>query len=204
LASQLLTYVGKVIRLDLGYSYRNQSAFWILIDERLPATLLLLGSAFLLSSLIALGLGILAALSARRRGWLDKLISTLATLLYAAPSFWLALLLIILFSLQLGWLPAFGMETVAASLSGWDRVVDLARHLLLPAFTLACLFLALYIQLTRSSLLEVFRQEFVRTAQAKGLAPRRILFAHVLRNGLLPVVTFAGLQLGQLASASLL
>ncbi|BBP77806.1 transporter [Pseudomonas sp. Ost2] len=201
---QLLIYLGQVARLDLGYSYRNQTSVWSLIAERLPATLALMGSAFLLSSLLGIALGVLAARSREQRRWLDQLISQGALLLFAIPSFWLAMLLILLFSVSLDWLPAFGMETVAADFHGGAWWADRARHLVLPCLSLSFLFLALYIHLTRAATLEALGQEYVRTARAKGLRPRRILWAHVLRNALLPVVTFAGLQLGQLASGILL
>ncbi|WP_248797795.1 ABC transporter permease [Pseudomonas sp. MWU13-2105] len=204
LARQLLIYLGQVAHLDLGYSYRNQTSVWSLIAERLPATLALMGSAFLLSSLAGIALGVLAARSRERRPWLDGLISQGALLLYAVPTFWLAMLLILLFSVHLDWLPAFGLEAVAADLHGWAWLADRLRHLLLPCLSLSFLFLALYIHLTRAATLEALGQEYVYTARAKGLTPRCILWAHVLRNALLPVVTFAGLQLGQLASGALL
>jgi len=204
LARQLLIYLGKAAHLDLGYSYRNQTPVWTLIAERLPATLALMGSAFLLSSLAGIALGVLAARSRERRPWLDGLISQGALLLYAVPTFWLAMLLILLFSVHLDWLPAFGLETVAADLHGGAGLADRLSHLLLPCLSLSFLFLALYIHLTRAATLEAMGQEYVYTARAKGLTPRRILWAHVLRNALLPVVTFAGLQLGQLASGALL
>jgi peptide/nickel transport system permease protein len=114
------------------------------------------------------------------------------------------LLLILLFSVLLDWLPAFGMASVDTDLHGWALFHDYASHLLLPALSLSFMFLALYVQLTRSAVLEAMGQEYVRTATAKGLKPARILYDHVLRNAFLPVVTFAGMQLGQLASGMLL
>ncbi|MGH8359946.1 MAG: ABC transporter permease, partial [Pseudomonas sp.] len=200
LLTQLLIYLGNIAHLDLGYSYRNQTSVWSLIAERLPATLALMGSAFLLSSVLGVTLGTLAARARQKRHWLDGVISHGALLLYAMPPFWLAMLLILLFSVSLDWLPAFGMETVAQDFSLLDRL----KHLLLPCVSLSVLFLALYIHLTRAAVLDALGQEYVRTAHAKGLHPRRILYVHVLRNALLPVVTFAGLQLGQLASGALL
>ncbi|MGY2402338.1 ABC transporter permease [Pseudomonas sp. SDO5271_S396] len=197
---QLLIYLGHIAHLDLGYSYRNQTSVWALIAERLPATLALMGSAFVVSSLLGVSLGVLAARAKQKRHWLDGVISQGALLLYALPSFWLAMLLILLFSVSLDWLPAFGMETVGQDFSLLDRL----KHLLLPCMSLSVLFLALYIHLTRAAVLDAFGQEYVRTAHAKGLHPRRVLYGHVLRNALLPVVTFAGLQLGQLASGALL
>jgi len=200
LLQQLLIYLGNIAHLDLGYSYRNQTSVWSLIAERLPATLALMGSAFLLSSVLGVTLGTLAARARQKRHWLDGVISHGALLLYAMPPFWLAMLLILLFSVSLDWLPAFGMETVAQDFSLLDRL----KHLLLPCVSLSVLFLALYIHLPRPAVLDALGQEYVRTAHAKGLHPRRILYVHVLRNALLPVVPFAGLQLGQLASGALL
>ncbi|OLS62821.1 ABC transporter permease [Pseudomonas putida] len=204
LLQQLLRYLGQVAHLDLGYSYRNQTSVWALLAERLPATLSLMGSAFVLSSLLGITLGVIAARARQRRHWLDGVISQGALLLYAVPTFWLAMLLILLFSVHLDWLPAFGMESVALDLHGAAWLGDRLRHLLLPCLSLSFLFLALYIHLTRAATLEALHQEYVYTARAKGLRARRILFGHVLRNALLPVVTFAGLQLGQLASGALL
>ena len=204
LGQQLLVYLGQVVHLDLGYSYRNQTPVWTLLAERLPATLSLMGSAFLLSSLLGVSLGVLAARARQRRHWLDGVISHGALLLYSIPTFWLAMLLILLFSVSLDWLPAFGLETVARELHGGAWLADRLRHLLLPCLSLSFLFLALYVHLTRAATLEAMSQEYVYTARAKGLRPRRILLGHVLRNALLPVVTFAGLQLGQLASGALL
>ncbi|MEK1938887.1 MAG: ABC transporter permease, partial [Pseudomonas sp.] len=204
LLTQLLDYLSKVAVGDLGFSHRNQTAVWPLIAERLPATVLLLGSAFVLSMLVGVSLGVLAARSRQRGGRLDRIISNGAMLLYATPSFWLALLMVLLFSVALDVLPAFGMEAVGGGLSGWARVGDVARHLVLPCISLTFVFVAVYVQLTRGAMLEVFSQDYVRTARAKGAGETRVLLRHVLRNALLPVTTYAGLQLGQLASASLL
>lgn len=204
LSVQLLDYLGALAHGDLGYSHRNQAQVWSLIAERLPATLLLLLAALAASITIGVSLGVLAAWSRQHGGWLDRVIGAVVLLLFATPTFWLALLLVILFSLTLGVLPAFGMETVGSGFSGWQYALDVALHLLLPCLSLSFVFLAVYVQLTRSAMLEVFEQEFVRTARAKGASESRVLIRHVLRNALLPVTTYAGLQLGQLASASLL
>lgn len=127
-----------------------------------------------------------------------------ALLLYATPLFWLSLMGILLFSVVLGWLPAFGMETVGAGLTGWARAGDIAQHLILPTVTLGCFFMAVYVRLTRASMLEVIGMDFVKTARAKGVSPGRVIRAHVLRNALLPVITFAGIQLGQMAGGAVL
>lgn len=202
LVVQLGIYVADILRLDFGYSYRQGMPVIDLILDRLPATLLLSGAAFAIS----LGLGVLAGvLAASRQGRpSDALISTLALLFYATPLFWLALMAVLLFSVQLGWFPAFGYETVGADHRGLARALDILHHLVLPATTLGLFFMAVYVRMTRASMLEVSRLDFVRTARAKGLKPATILRRHVLRNALLPVVTLAGLQAGQLVGGAIL
>ncbi|WP_128254132.1 ABC transporter permease [Falsirhodobacter deserti] len=199
---QLGRYLGTILQFDLGYSYRQQVPVADLIFERLPATLLLSLSAFVIS----LGLGTLAGVlaSARQGRWQDSVISTIALIFYATPLFWLALMAVLLFSVQLGWLPAFGYETVGADHTGLRRMEDIAAHLVLPAMTLGLFFMAVYARMTRASMLEVSRLDFVKTAQAKGLRPALIQRRHVLRNALLPVVTLAGLQAGQLVGGAVL
>jgi len=203
---QLGLYLKGVASLDLGFSYRNHVPVLELILDRLPATLLLMAAAFVISIVVGVALGALAART-RYRGrhrWLDGVIMTSAMVLYATPLFWLSLLAIIVFSVLLGWLPAFGMENVMAGLSGWARIADIAQHLVLPACSLAVFFIAVYARLTRAAMLEVMGMDFVRTARAKGVPAGRVLRVHILRNALLPVVTFAGVQLGQLAGGALL
>ena len=128
----------------------------------------------------------------------------LALTCYATPLFWTGLMLVLLFSVVLDWLPAFGMSSVGANLTGFASVLDVGRHLILPALTLGLFYLAIYARLTRASMLEVADQDFVKTARAKGVPEGRILRAHVLRNALLPVITFAGIQAGQLIGGSIL
>lgn len=204
---QLWIYLkGVVLHLDLGYSYRNRLPVLDLILERLPATLLLMGCAFVFSIVIGVLLGVLASRSryTSRHKWLDSAIMSGALLLYATPLFWLSLLMIILFSVTLGWLPAFGMESVSANLTGWARAMDIASHLVLPVVSLGCFFMAVYARLTRASMLEVMGMDFIKTARAKGVPAGEVIRKHVLRNALLPVVTFAGIQLGQMAGGAVL
>jgi len=204
--TQLLLYLKGVLQLDLGFSYRNHVPVLDLIVERLPATFLLMSCAFVFSILLGVFLGVVAAKARYRnkRRWIDSSVMTGALLLYATPLFWLSLMGILLFSVVLGWLPAFGMETVGAGLSGWARAGDIALHLILPTVTLGCFFMAVYVRLTRASMLEVIGMDFVKTARAKGVSPGRVIRAHVLRNALLPVITFAGIQLGQMAGGAVL
>lgn len=206
LLQQLWLYLQGIFRLDLGYSYRNKLPVLDLIAERLPATLLLMVPAFLFSLFLGSLLGVMAARSryAGRHKWVDSTIMSVALLLYATPLFWLSLLMIILFSVTLGWLPAFGMESVGAGLVGWARVRDIGAHLVLPVVSLGCFFMAVYARLMRASMLEVLGMDFIKTARAKGVPAGQVIRRHVLRNAMLPVVTFAGIQLGQLAGGAVL
>ena len=173
-----------------------------LILARLPATLLLTGAAFVVSLTLGIAMG---AAAARRVGtWADTVISTLALLFYATPLFWAALMAILLFSVQLGWLPSFGYETVGADYSTFGRALDIGQHLVLPALTLGLFFTAVYARMTRASMLEVAQMDYVKTARAKGLSAGAIQRRHVLRNALLPIVTLAGLQAGQLVGGAIL
>jgi peptide/nickel transport system permease protein len=199
---QLWLYLKGVLQLDLGFSHRQQMPVAQLILERLPATLLLTGAAFVLAVAGGVTLG---ALAARRVGsWADSAITALALTFYATPLFWVGLMLVLLFSVTLEWLPSFGMNTVGADLQGAALVLDTAKHLVLPAVTLGLFYLAVYARLTRATMLEVADQDFVKTARAKGVPEGRILRAHILRNALLPVITFAGIQAGQLVGGSIL
>ena len=200
LPAQLATYLGKIVMLDLGYSHRQQRTVASAIFERLPATLLLTLSAFAISLVGGVVLGALAGVRAGK--FSDTLISLLALVIYATPVFWLGLMLVLLFSVQLGWLPAFGYETIGVSLSGWAAVSDKLRHLALPAFTLGMLYLAIYARLMRSSIIEVSHHAYLKTPRAQGAPESRILWRHMLRNALLPVVTMAGVQAGTLIGGS--
>jgi peptide/nickel transport system permease protein len=202
LPQQLLTYLGRLAQGDLGLSYRQQLPVLDLIVERLPATLLLTGAAFLLSLAFGVTLGVWA--STRVGTWQDSAISLFSTLFYATPLYWLALLAVLVFSVWLPWLPAFGYETVGGGFSGWRRALDIAHHMVLPTLVLATFFMAVYARMTRAAMLEAAGQDFVKTARAKGLPAGRILRAHVLRNALLPVVTLAGLQAGAMVGGAVI
>lgn len=202
LHEQLFIYVSGIVTLDMGYSYRQEQPVAKLIFERLPATLLLTGTAFVISILLGVLLGALAA--ARVGRWADSAITTLALIFYATPLFWIALMAILLFSVKLEWLPAFGMYSVGADYTGLARAWDVLQHLILPAFTLGLFFMAIYTRMTRSSMLEVMDLDFVKTARAKGVRPGRITRIHVLRNAILPVITLAGIQAGQIVGGAVL
>jgi peptide/nickel transport system permease protein len=199
---QLWLYLKGVLMLDLGWSHRQQIAVSTLLWSRLPATLLLTGTAFVFAVVLGVTMG---ALAARRVGsWSDSVITVLALAFYATPLFWVGLMLVLLFSVQLEWLPSFGMASVGVELHGIDVVLDVAKHLVLPGLTLGLFYVAVYARLSRATMLEVADQDFVKTARAKGVPEGRILRRHILRNALLPVITFAGIQAGQLIGGSIL
>jgi peptide/nickel transport system permease protein len=202
LYEQLWIYVSGVVTGDLGISHRQQRTVASLILERLPATLLLTGTAFAFAIASGVTLG---AMAARRVGKAtDSLITVLALGFYATPIFWVGLMLVLVFSVWLNWLPSFGFGTVGVELHGMAWLLDGARYLILPALTLGLFYTAVYARLTRASMLEVSMMDFVKTARAKGASEGRILRRHILRNALLSVVTFAGIQAGQLIGGSIL
>ncbi|MBN9451984.1 MAG: ABC transporter permease [Bosea sp.] len=202
LYQQLFTYLKGAVTGDLGFSYRNQLPVMTLILDRLPATLLLTGCAFVFSLALGIMLGVVAAY--RRGSVTDSAVMTGALIFYATPLFWVALMAVLVFSLHLDWLPPFDMETIGSGYSGWARALDIGHHLILPTVTLGLFFTAIYTRLTRASMLEVMSLDFVKTARAKGVPQARIIRRHVLRNAILPVFTFASMQAGQLVGGAVL
>ena len=198
---QLLHYIWSVLHLDFGYSYRQNQTVISAIGERVPATILLMLSGLSIAALVGIGAGILAALGVGTV-W-DTVITGVALLCFAAPSFWLGLMLIILFAVQLEWLPVGDMQTIGGADRGFGMALDIARHLVLPSLSLGLFYAAVYARVMRASMLEVARMDFVRTARAKGLGRARIVLAHMARNALLPVVTIAGLQMGTVLAGSI-
>lgn len=194
---QYANYLGKVVTLDLGYSVRQRTPVSELILQRLGPTLLLTGAAFALSLAGGVFFGAYAGL--RHGRWSDLAISMVSLLLYAMPVFWLGLMLVLIFSINLEWLPAFGYVNIrSAGFTPLQYALDVLRHLILPAVTLSAIYMAVYTRLMRSSLIEVSHEDHVKTARAKGLTEGQILRGHMLRNAAVPVVTFAGLQAGAL------
>jgi len=196
LAIQYADWLSAALRGELGTSLQYDVPVGALIVSRLPVTLPLTAMAACFTLLIAMPLGVYAATRARRPG--DYLTMLVAQAGLAVPSFWAGLLLILLFSVRLGWFRSGGFE--GWSLGFWAAV----RSLLLPAVALGLFQAAVLIRATRSSLLEVLGEEYVRTARAKGLSERVVILRHALRNALIPVVTVAGLQLGQLLAGSII
>ena len=182
---------------DFGYSRAYARPVLEVLPPRLANTCLLMGVSFALALAIALPAGILAAL--RPRSLLDYGLNLLAFAGISVPSFWLALLLILLFSVELGWLPAGGVQKV-----GVDSLGDRLAHLVLPVLTLTALTAGSVLRFTRSAMLETLRQDYIRTARAKGLGPLGVVLGHALRNAMIPVVTVLALHFGALFSGALI
>ena len=199
---QLAVYVGQAARGDLGQSYFFDRPVTSLIAERIWPTVLLVGTALVFAIL----LGILAGIFTARRpeNPASHAVTVLALVGYSMPVFWTGLLLIILFASVFNLLPISGMHDVEFDGGRFASALDVAWHLVLPALTLGSIYLAQYSRLSRASMLEVLQSDFVRTARAKGLAERAVVYKHALRNAVIPVVTIAGLQFGALLSGALL
>jgi ABC-type dipeptide/oligopeptide/nickel transport system permease component len=185
---QYLYFLRNVVRGDLGRSLFNGAPVVEELAQRFPRTVRLALASMAVASLIGIPAGILAA--TRRSTWVDTAVMLVALAGVSVPVFWLGLNLILLFSVRLQWFPSFGYET-------W-------RHLVLPSLTLGAASAAIVARMTRSAMLEVLGQDYVRTARAKGLAERVVVNRHALRNALIPVVTVLGLQLGTLLSGAVL
>ncbi len=199
---QLWHFLLRLITFDLGYSSRYGQSVASLILERLPATLLLMGTAMTIAVAGGIVLGVTAARHAGKAA--DRVISFIVLLLYGTPMFWSGLMLILLFSVRLDWLPAGGMYDMRVKSTGLAHALDVAQHLILPAATQACFFLAIYTRLLRASMLEVLGLDHIRFARAKGMGERRIAFVHALRNALLPLVTMVGMNLGTFLGGAVL
>ena len=198
---QLGIYLGKVLRGDLGYSYFFNLPVSGLIAERVPATLALVLSSVLAAFLIGTTLGVLSA--RKPNGWLSQTINVLSLVGFAAPVFWLGMLLVILLASVFPVFPVSGMRGIESDGRGWADVLDVLHHLVLPAFTLGLVYLAQYSRLSRAAMLDVLGADYIRTARAKGLSERVVLYKHALRNAVLPVVTVLGLQFGNVLAGAI-
>jgi len=186
ITAQFFDWLGAAARLDFGRSFYFQNTVVELIGERLPITLKLGGVALLLAVLVAIPLGVLAAIY--RDTWIDRLSLMVAVVGQAMPTFWFALTLIIVFSVGLKWLPVAGNTT-------W-------QHFVLPAVALGYYAMPAMMRLTRAGMLDVLGSDYIRTARAKGLSPARVVFKHALRNAIIPVVALAAVELGFMLGGS--
>ncbi|MCH2421726.1 MAG: ABC transporter permease [Acidimicrobiales bacterium] len=199
---QLRTYVGNVAQLDLGDSiYFNEPVLGLIV-ERLFATVLLAGT----SLLFAVGLGVaIGVYTARRPESSMSSAATVSSLVgFSTPVFYSAIMFIVLFAAKWSLLPVGGIEDVRYEGNWVGETIDLLQHLILPALSLGIIYLAIYSRLARASMLEVLESDYIRTARAKGARERVVVYKHALRNAVIPVVTAAGLQVGNLLSGALL
>ena len=173
-----------------------------LVLERVPATLLLVITAQILALLLGVVLGVYFA--RKPNGMMSHFVTFFALFGYSAPVFWTGILLLIAFSLQIPLFPVAGMRDVTIEGNFWIHTIDVMKHMVLPVVTLASIFLALYSRLARATMIETLGTDFVRTARAKGLPERQVVYKHALRNSLSPVVTLAGLQLSAVVSGAVL
>jgi dipeptide transport system permease protein len=216
LPAQYLDYIGQLAQGDLGQSLRTRESVWHEFTTLFPATLELSLAALLFAGTLGLLAGVIAAL--KRGSWFDHGVMGLALAGYSMPIFWWGLILIMFFSVNLGWTPVNGridlLYDIAPTtgfmlIDAWrsdepGALVDALKHLILPAIVLGTIPLAVIARMTRSAMLEVLREDYVRTARAKGLSPARVVFVHALRNALIPVLTVFGLQIGTLLSGAVL
>jgi len=196
IALQYVSWLGRVVRGDLGESIQLHRPVLGEVLERFRGTLILAFGAMIISFNLGIAFGVFAAL--RPNSWIDRTLMSVALLGISLPPFWVGLILIIIFSLYLRWLPATGM----ISPTGGGDPIDILTHLILPAVTLAVVPLAVIARLTRANVLEVVNQLYVRTARAKGLHSRTVVMRHVLRNTAIGTVTILGLEAGWLLAGT--
>ncbi|MGL9623225.1 ABC transporter permease [Bradyrhizobium sp. U531] len=200
--TQLGIYLANVAKGDLGISYYFNQPVITLIAARLGPTILLVFSSQVVALAVGVAMGVLAA--RRPDGLLSAIVAVVSTIGYAAPVFWSGIMLIILFASVWPIFPVDGMTGARFEGGYLAHIRDILYHLVLPASTLAIIFLAQYSRLSRASMIEVLGADYVRTARAKGLSERAVMFKHGLRNALLPIVTVVGIQFGNLISGALL
>ena len=199
---QLLLYMEHMLSGDLGHSLFYDTPVLDLILGRLGPTVLLVVTAMTIALTFGTFMGVLS--SRKPGGVMANLVTVLSLAGYSAPAFWVGILLLLAFSATIPLFPLSGMYDVRADGTGLLRALDVAHHLVLPAVTLAIVFLAQYSRIARASMLDVLGADYIRTARAKGLSDRAVLYKHALRNAALPVVTLAGLQFGNMLSGAVL
>tara|TARA_R110002111_G_C6005833_1_gene373861 strand:- start:6868 stop:7848 length:981 start_codon:yes stop_codon:yes gene_type:complete len=199
---QLLIYLGNAIQGDLGHSFYYNTSVVDLVVSHMGATVLLILSATILALVLGTTMGVLAARNPR--GWFSSFVTMFSLIGYAAPAFWTGMMLILLFGVAFPIFPISNMYDITLDVGPLGHALDVLHHLVLPAFTLGIIYIAQYSRLTRASMMEVLGSDYIRTARAKGLSERVVVFKHALRNAVLPVITVTGLHFGNLLSGAVL
>jgi len=197
---QYANWIQELLQGNLGYTYAGNHSVGALIAERIPNTIILTLAAFILSFTVGVPIGVIA--SVRKNTRVDYGLTIFSLVGVAIPSFFFGLLMIYLFSIILGVFPSGGMIDVRARLSGFARVVDIAHHLVLPAIVLSLSNIATVSRFTRSNMVDVLKEDYIRTARAKGLRQKMIVYKHAFRNALIPVITIFGLSIPFLFSGA--
>jgi len=200
LPQQLFTYVFKMAKGDLGVSFNFNEPVISIILGRVAATLLLVITALVMAIIVGTLLGVIAA--QRPTSLFSHFVTIISLVSYSAPVFWTGIMLLILFSYFIPVFPSFGMSEVGSGATNLHYVFDVLKHLVLPAITLASIYLAVYSRMARASMLDVLGSDYIRTARSKGLSERVIVYKHALKNALLPIVTMAGIQFSQLIAGA--
>ena len=202
--TQLLIYLNNVAHGDLGYSFYLKQPVTSVVLDRFPATALLFVLSLICSVVIGTFLGNMASL--KPDGFFSAGLTIFTLAGYSAPAFWIGILLLLAFSVTIPLFPVSGMISIKLITEGggfWETLLDLIRHLVLPLVTLSIIYLADFSRLARASMMEVLRSDYIRTARVKGLPAHVVIFKHALRNSVLPVITAAGLRLGQVFSGAI-
>ncbi len=200
---QYVKWVGRLVRFDFGNSFKDNQPVIKKIRERLPKTVLLSGLSLLLVFFLAIPIGVLSAV--KHNSWVDRILTVFVFVGFSIPTYWVALLFMIVFGIYLGWLPMTGFRSILADEMTWGgQLMDVAKHLALPLLVTALTGLAGLSRYMRNGMLDVIRQDYIRTARAKGLPEHRVILIHALKNSLIPLVTILGLSLPDLISAGVI
>ena len=202
LITQLGLYLGNLVQGNLGFSFANRAPVLDLILMRLGPTILLMVPALIFAAVFGIMLGVAAA--PRAGSFRDSALTAISLFGYSVPVFWLGQMLVIVFAINLGWLPAQGMRSMREQLVGLDAVLSTLRHLILPGFSVMIFYIAIVARVARASVIEALHQDYVFTAKAKGLSQRYILWNHVLPNAMIPVATVIGYSFGHSLTGAIL
>ncbi|RYY91760.1 MAG: ABC transporter permease [Comamonadaceae bacterium] len=202
IATQLGLYLLNLLQGNLGFSFANRMPVLDLILARLGPTLLLMLPALFFAAVLGVVMGVTAA--PRAGSVQDSALTAISLFGYSVPIFWLGQMLVIVFAIHLGWLPAQGMKSMREEYEGWDAVLSLLRHLALPGFSVMIFYIAIVSRVARASVAEALHHDYVLTAKAKGLSSRTILWRHVLPNAMIPVITVIGYNFGHSLTGAIL